>query len=209
MLVRMQDSVSRRRFLAVGVVAIGSALRAQPARPVVMLRTSKGDIRMELYPDIAPRTVANFLNYVNAGFYDGTVFHRVIEKFVVQGGGFTPELVPKPTLDPVRIETRNGMRNERGTVAMARRMGKDTATSEFFFNLRDNVRLDRAATRFGYTVFGRVVEGMEVVDRIAGVQTGLRGQMRDVPILPVLLESARVETAPSAGSASEPPAECC
>ena len=171
------------------------------------MRTSKGGIRIELYAEIAPRTVENFLAYVGAGFYDGTVFHRVIEGFVVQGGGYTPQLVPKPTFKPVRIETKNGLLNERGTVAMARQGGKDTATSQFFFNLQDNARLDRSGRQFGYTVFGRVLAGMDVVDRIARVQTGLRGPMRDVPILPVYLESARVEGRPAEPAPSGPPAE--
>jgi cyclophilin family peptidyl-prolyl cis-trans isomerase len=159
----------------------------------VALETSMGTVRAELYPEVAPKTVANFLAYVNSGFYDDTVFHRVIEGFVVQGGGFTPELVPKPTRKPVRIETKDGISNERGTVAMARQIGKDTATSQFFINLKPNTTLDRGALRFGYTVFGRVIEGMDVVDRISQVQTSRRGRMQDVPILPVFLESARVE----------------
>ncbi len=167
---------------------------AQPAPyPVVALQTSMGLVRMELWPEQAPLTVANFLRYVNSGFYDDTVFHRVIEGFVVQGGGFTPELQPKPTLKPVRIETKNGLRNERGTVAMARQWGQNTATSQFFVNLQDNTELDRGGRRFGYTVFGRVIEGMEVVDRISRVQTGRRGPMGDVPILPVFLEAAHAE----------------
>lgn len=166
---------------------------AQPAlRPVVELQTSMGLVRVELLPEQAPLTVANFLQYVNSGFYDDTVFHRVIEGFVVQGGGFTPELRPKPTRKPVRIETKNGLPNERGAVAMARQWGKNTATSQFFVNLKDNTELDRGVRRFGYTVFGRVIEGMEVVDRISRVQTSRRGPMEDVPILPVFLEGARV-----------------
>ena len=152
-----------------------------------------GDVRIELYPESAPRTVANFLAYVNSGFFDDTVFHRVIEDFVVQGGGFTPEMQLKPTAKPVRAETKNGLANERGTVAMARDLGRDTATSQFFFNLKDNEALDRDTRSFGYTVFGRVIEGMDVVDRISRVQTSRRGRMEDVPILPVFLDRARVE----------------
>ncbi len=207
MLKCIQAYVTRRCVLAIAAASSWGALHAESARPVVIVQTSKGAIRIELYPALAPRTVANFLTYVDSGFYDGTIFHRVIEKFVVQGGGYTPELAAKPTLKPVRIETKNGMRNERGTVAMARRTGKDTATSEFFVNLKDNVSLDRRASRFGYTVFGRVVEGMDVVDRISRVQTGLRGKMRDVPILPVLLESVRMENRLPAGTPSGIPAE--
>ena len=189
----MRTTYLRRWF--VGAVCGATAMTAfgQSPRPVVAMSTSYGDVRIELYPEIAPRTVANFLAYVDSGFYDDTIFHRVIENFVVQGGGFTPELTLKPVGKPVRIETKNGMQNERGTVAMARSLGRTTATSQFFFNLKDNVSLDRGTRQFGYTVFGRVTEGMDVVDRISRVQTSRRGRMEDVPILPVYLESARVE----------------
>ena len=184
---------TRRQFLiAVAGVASASA-QSDGNRPVVAIETSMGAVRIELYPESAPKTVANFLAYVNSGFFDDTVFHRVIEGFVVQGGGFTPEMQLKPTAKPVRAETKHGLANERGTVAMARDLGRDTATSQFFFNLKDNANLDRDARTFGYTVFGHVVEGMEVVDRISRVQTSRRGRMEDVPILPVLLERARVE----------------
>ena len=183
----------KRPLAFAACVALSLSTQAEELRPVVALQTSMGVVRAEIYPEVAPKTVANFLAYVNSGFYDDTVFHRVIEGFVVQGGGFTPELVPKPTRKPVRIETKNGMRNERGTVAMARQIGKDTATSQFFINLKPNTTLDRGALRFGYTVFGRVIEGMDVVDRISRVQTSRRGRMQDVPILPVFLETARVE----------------
>ncbi|MYB54038.1 MAG: peptidylprolyl isomerase A [Acidobacteriia bacterium] len=183
----------KRPLAFAACVALSLSAQVEEPRPVVALQTSMGVVRAELYPEVAPKTVANFLVYVNSGFYDDTVFHRVIEGFVVQGGGFTPELIPKPTRKPVRIETKNGMSNERGTVAMARQMGKDTASSQFFINLKPNTTLDRGALRFGYTVFGRVIEGMDVVDRISRVQTSRRGRMHDVPILPVFLETARVE----------------
>jgi peptidyl-prolyl cis-trans isomerase A (cyclophilin A) len=159
--------------------------------PLVILETSKGAIKIELFPAQAPKTVENFLRYVDAGFYADTVFHRVIRGFVVQGGGFTPDLELKPTLPPVRIESRNGLENARGSVAMARSLDRDSATSQFFINLSDNQQLNRSAKNFGYTVFGRVIEGMEVVDRIAAVQTSRRGEMDDVPIIPVFLEAAR------------------
>ena len=189
----MQYRRTRRRLLAVACAAFARPVRSETSWPVVAIRTSKGDVRIELNPDVAPRTVENFLSYVRAGYYDDTVFHRVIENFVVQGGGFTPEMALKPSGKPVRIETKQGMRNERGTVAMARQWGKDTATSQFFFNLKDNANLDRGTQRFGYTVFGRVIDGMAVVDRISRVQTSRRGPMEDVPILPVFLETARLE----------------
>ncbi len=183
----------RRRILAGVVAVVAASAQSDGNRPVVAMETSMGDVRIELYPESAPRTVANFLAYVNSGFFDDTVFHRVIENFVVQGGGFTPEMQLKPTAKPVRAETKNSLANERGTVAMARDLGRDTATSQFFFNLKDNEALDRDARSFGYTVFGRVIEGMDVVDRISRVQTSRRGRMEDVPILPVFLDRARVE----------------
>jgi cyclophilin family peptidyl-prolyl cis-trans isomerase len=168
-----------------------SGASAAGANPVVVLETSKGTIKIELFPQEAPKTVENFLRYVDAGFYADTVFHRVMRGFVVQGGGFTPEMELKPTLPPVKIESQNGLVNKRGSVAMARMADRNSATSQFFINLSDNEQLNRGARSFGYTVFGRVIEGMEVVDRIAGVQTSRRGEMDDVPILPVFLESAR------------------
>ena len=167
-----------------------AAILAAESGPVVVLETSKGVIKIELLPEAAPKTVENFLRYVDSGFYADTVFHRVIPKFVVQGGGFTPELELKPTFDAAPIETKNGLTNDRGTVAMARMDDKDSATSQFFFNLADNDKLNRSGFSFGYTVFGRVIEGMDVVDSIADVQTSKRGMMADVPILPVFLDRA-------------------
>ncbi|MBI1353487.1 MAG: peptidyl-prolyl cis-trans isomerase [Acidobacteria bacterium] len=158
--------------------------------PRVRIETSKGAFTMELFPDKAPQTVENFLRYVDLRYYDDTIFHRVIPKFVVQGGGFTPELNQKPTLPAVPIETKNGLTNDRGTVAMARDGRKDSATSQFFINLGDNETLNRSAHGYGYTVFGKVIEGMETVDAIANVQTSTRGPMKDVPILPVFLDKA-------------------
>jgi len=171
-------------------LAAGPATAQSPESPLIVLETSKGVVKIELFPEQAPKTVANFLTYVDTAYYDDTVFHRVIEKFVVQGGGFTPELEMKPTLEPVPIETKNGLTNDRGTVAMARQWKQNSATSQFFINLGDNEKLNRTAHNYGYTVFGRVIEGMEVVDRIARAQTSNRGRMRDVPILPVFLERA-------------------
>ena len=158
--------------------------------PVVALETSKGTIEIELYPEAAPKTVENFLKYVDDGFYADTIFHRVIKGFVVQGGGLTPELEEKPTMKPIRIEAQGDLLNERGTVAMARTDDRDSATSQFFINVADNAELDHSKQQFGYTVFGRVVSGMDVVDAIADVQTSTRGRMKDVPILPVFLDRA-------------------
>lgn len=156
----------------------------------IVFETTKGNFKIELLPDAAPKTVENFLAYVDMGFYSDVIFHRVIPKFVIQAGGFNPELEMRPTLPPVKIETKSGLTNDRGTVAMARTDAKDSATSQFFINLDDNEELNRGAYNFGYTVFGRVVEGMEVVDAIADVQTSSRGPMRDVPILPVIIDRA-------------------
>lgn len=164
---------------------------AAGSRPLVEIQTSKGSIKVELYSDLTPHTVENFLRYVDAKFYDDTIFHRVIAGFVIQGGGFTPELELLPTLPPIKIESNKDLPNVRGTIAMARMDDKDSASSQFFINVDDNSQLDRTARSFGYTVFGHVIEGMEVADRISKVQTSSRGPMKDVPILPVFIESIR------------------
>lgn len=156
------------------------------------LETSKGSIVLELYPDEAPETVKNFLGYVEDGFFDGTVFHRVIEGFMIQGGGFTADLERKETRPPIRNEASTGLSNERGTVAMARTNDPHSATSQFFINTGNNVRLDQGRGNPGYAAFGRVVEGMDVVDAIAGVRTGHKGGMVDVPVEPVVIETAKV-----------------
>ncbi|PWG63477.1 peptidylprolyl isomerase [Spiribacter halobius] len=168
---------------------IGSA--AADGNPEVVFETSAGEIRLELLADAAPVTVENFLGYVDDGFYDGTIFHRVIPGFVVQGGGFTEDLSRKPTGQPIVNEADNGLKNERGTLSMARTQAKDSATSQFFINLADNAFLDHGARDFGYAVFARVVEGMDVVQRIAEGQTSRRGPMTDVPVDPVVVERAR------------------
>ncbi len=160
-------------------------------RPRVVIETSKGEIRIELFADKTPRTAANFLRYVDEKFFDDTIFHRVIPKFMIQGGGFTPELDLKGTLPPIKIETRTDLPNVRGSVAMARTNDRNSASSQFFINLADNDQLDRSGPRPGYAVFGRVIVGMEVVDRIAAVQTSRRGSMRNVPIFPVIVISTR------------------
>lgn len=178
------------------------ALAAAPAagqsgedssRPRVALETSKGKIVLELYPDRAPKTVENFLAYVEGGFYDGTVFHRVIEGFMVQGGGFTADMERKPTRDPIANESGSALSNERGTIAMARTSDPDSATAQFFINTAANERLDaRGGGNSGYTAFGRVVEGMDVVDAIASVPTTRQGMFDDVPVEPVTIEGATV-----------------
>jgi peptidyl-prolyl cis-trans isomerase A (cyclophilin A) len=154
--------------------------------PKVKLETSLGDIVLELYPDKAPLTVENFLIYVEGGFYDGTIFHRVIPNFMIQGGGMTPDMKRKETRAAVKNEADNGLTNDRGTIAMARTSDKDSATSQFFINLKNNDFLNHGVRDFGYAVFGRVVQGMDVVDKIAAVPTGAR----DVPRETVLIKSA-------------------
>ena len=173
--------------LALSVLAAGSAW-AQKVR----LQTTAGDIVIELDAAKAPKTVDNFLQYVNAGHYDGTIFHRVINNFMIQGGGMTPDQREKPTRAPIPLESRNGLLNERGTVAMARTPDPNSATAQFFINVKDNAFLDAANARdgFGYAVFGKVVSGMDVVMKIAKVQTGNSGGMGDVPREPVIIESA-------------------
>lgn len=161
----------------------------------VRLETSRGPIVIALEPQQAPKTVANFLQYVDDGFYDGTLFHRVIDGFVVQGGGLTPGLRPKATRGPIQNEADNGLRNETGTVAMARTSDPHSASAQFFINLADNDFLDHVAPvpeAWGYCVFGRVVEGMDVVAAIARVPTTTRDGMPDVPVEDVLIERAEL-----------------
>lgn len=168
--------------------------------PKVALTTNQGVIVLELYPDKAPKTVANFLSYVQAGFYDGTVFHRVVPGFVVQGGGFDTSLAPKKTREPVENEAGNGLSNRRGTVAMARTAQIHSATSQFFINLADNTFLDHrddSARGFGYCVFGQVVEGMNVVDTIASIPTGPAGPFPgEVPQKAVVILKAELLASP-------------
>jgi cyclophilin family peptidyl-prolyl cis-trans isomerase len=157
---------------------------------MIVLSTSLGDIILELDAAKAPVTVKNFLAYVEAGFYDGTIFHRVIPDFMVQCGGFTPDMVQKKTNAPIKNEADNGLSNEPYTLAMARTSDINSATSQFFINLADNVFLDHGKRDFGYAVFGKVVKGMDIVDKIGGVKTGSAGGHRDVPVTPVLITKA-------------------
>jgi cyclophilin family peptidyl-prolyl cis-trans isomerase len=182
-----------------------------PAGPVVALdvvqgRTSLGTITLELDRDKAPITVDNFLQYVRSGHYDGTIFHRVIPDFMIQGGGFTPQMEEKPAGPPIRNEARNGLRNSRGTIAMARTNDPDSATCQFFINLKNNHTLDFGIGGAGYTVFGRVIDGMAVVDRIAGMPTTSRGRYENVPQFPIVIKKAReVKPAATAPKAAAPP----
>lgn len=171
-----------------------SAAAANDAHgPQVRLETTLGNIVIELQPDQAPRSAANFLDYVNSGFYDGTVFHRVISGFMIQGGGMTPELKEKPTHAPIPNEGKNGLKNVRGAIAMARTSDPDSATSQFFIDVVDNPALDYPGRDgHGYAVFGHVVAGMDVVDKIRNVETGSFQMYQDVPKTPVLIKAARV-----------------
>lgn len=183
------------RFLVTLIAVLCSAV-SFAANPQVELKTNMGAIVLELYPDRAPATVQNFLQYVKDGHYNGTVFHRVIPRFMIQGGGFTPDLKQKPTRQPIRNEADNGIKNTAGTVAMARTSDPHSATAQFFINIADNDFLDfRYPTRegHGYCVFGRVVKGMKVLQRIASIATGPGpAPHRDVPRQPVVIEHARL-----------------
>lgn len=158
----------------------------------IRLTTTMGDIVLRLDPDRAPISTENFVSYVRQGFYDGTIFHRVIENFMIQGGGFTPDLKQKPTGKPIRNEWQNGLKNVRGAVAMARTQVADSATAQFFINVQDNAFLDEPRDGAAYAVFGHVVEGMDVIDKIRKVRTGTRGFHDDVPVNPVTITKAQV-----------------
>ncbi|WP_341667281.1 peptidylprolyl isomerase [Alcaligenes sp. SDU_A2] len=163
--------------------------------PRVKLQTNQGDILIELNADKAPDTVANFLNYVNSGFYDGTVFHRVINNFMIQGGGFEAGMKQKPTEAPVKNEADNGLKNNKYTLAMARTSDPHSATAQFFINVADNDFLNFTAPTsngWGYAVFGQVIEGTEIVDKIKTVRTGNKGFHQDVPVEDVVIEKATV-----------------
>ena len=162
--------------------------------PKVVLDTSKGKIVLELYPDKAPETVNNFLNYVDKKFYDDTIFHRVIPKFMIQGGGFTTDMKRKPTEAPIKNEADKGLNNDRGTIAMARTGDPHSATAQFFISTVNNDFLNHKSKTqqgWGYTAFGKVVEGLDTVDAISAVKTTTRGPYRDVPVEPVVIQSAR------------------
>ena len=176
--------------------AAGAEEKAGPANPVVLMKTSLGQIKIELWPDKAPGTVKNFLQYADEGFYDGTIFHRVIGNFMIQGGGFTPDLKQKPTHSPIKNEASAELKNDRGTIAMARTMVVDSATAQFFINVVDNNSLnhrDDSQAGFGYAVFGKVIDGMDVVDKIKSVATTNSGQFQNVPANPVVIESVKRE----------------
>ena len=169
-----------------------------PAHTRVRIVTSMGTMVFELEDQRSPITVANFLSYVRAGQYEGTIFHRVIANFVVQGGGYLPDLSKRPTRDAIANESGNGLRNTRGTIGMARTDEPHSAHAQFFFNLADNPDLDPLPTRWGYTVFGHIVQGLDVLDRIGNVATGAAGELKeDVPLKPVIIEKIEIVPSPS------------
>ena len=175
-------------------LSLGGMASAQDSKnPQVILETSLGNITVELFESKAPVTVKNFLSYVESGHYDGTVFHRVIPTFMIQGGGFTPEMKQKNTKEPIVNESKNGLSNNEGTLAMARTSVPNSATSQFFINVKDNDFLDKAKSRdgVGYCVFGKVVKGMDVVEKIRVVKTDRNGPHSDVPIDPIVIKSAK------------------
>jgi peptidyl-prolyl cis-trans isomerase B (cyclophilin B) len=177
------------------IITTGSTARAERSHPLVKLETSMGEITIELYPDKAPATVANFLQYVKDGFFNGTIFHRVIPTFMIQGGGFDAQMNQKPTKAPIKNEADNGLKNEAYTVAMARTNVPDSATAQFFINVADNQFLNHTAKTpqgWGYAVFGKVVKGQEVVDKIKAVPTGNKGMLQNVPVEPVTIIKATV-----------------
>lgn len=187
---RLQLKLQLRLLFGTLMLCISGLALAQPA-PRVKLATSAGDIVLEMATDKAPKTVANFLQYVAERHYDGTIFHRVIDGFMIQGGGFNAQMQQKTTREPIALEANNGLKNERGTIAMARTSNPNSATAQFFINIVNNPNLNAPMPDgHGYAVFGRVVEGMEVVDKIRGVATGSLGMHQNVPRTPILINSA-------------------
>lgn len=184
----------RKKILAFIFVLMACMPLFSQQNPVVVMKTSMGEIEIELYADKAPVTVNNFLNYVDQGFYNGTIFHRVIDNFMIQGGGMIPGLFEKKGQAPIKNEAGNGLSNLRGTIAMARTQDVNSATTQFFINVVDNRFLDfknGTPAGFGYCVFGKVIKGMDVVDRIKAVATGRRGYFSDVPVNDVEIISVK------------------
>ncbi len=179
-------------LLISALISLCIALPAAAETVAVLMKTSKGDITLELDDAQAPKSVANFLQYVDSGFYDGTIFHRVIPNFMIQGGGMTADMAQKPTAAPIENEAKNGLKNSRGSIAMARTNDPHSATSQFFINHADNSFLDYPGQDgWGYAVFGRVTAGMDAVDAIAAVPTSVQTGRRDVPAETVVIESVR------------------
>lgn len=182
-------------LLFLGLCLAGSAFAADAKNPTLVLETNLGNVKVELFQKEAPISVKNFLEYTKSGFYNGTIFHRVIPGFMVQGGGFTTDLIPKPTLAPIKNEAANGLKNDRGTLAMARTGVVDSATAQFFINVSNNEFLNHrpgGPQAFGYAVFGKVIEGMDVVDKIAATKTGMKNGFSDVPVTAVVIKNVKV-----------------
>ena len=188
----MQNLIRLAALLLFASSAAFAQEGASGGNPVVVLHTNKGDITLELYQDKAPKTVENFLQYARDGFYDGTIFHRVIDNFMVQGGGFTANMEQKETQAPIENEANNGLKNARGTIAMARTQDPHSATAQFFLNVQDNDFLNHTGENlqgWGYAVFGKVIDGDDVLDKIRCVQTGGHAGHQDVPLEPIIIES--------------------
>ena len=184
---------ARRAFMGLVVTGLGGWSAYAQAAPSVQFQTSAGDFVIELNAEKAPKTVENFLQYVNDKHYEGTIFHRVIDGFMVQGGGFTASMVQKPTRGPIALEAANGLRNDRGTIAMARSGNPNSATSQFFINVVDNAGLNAPQPDgFGYAVFGKVSSGMETIDKIRTLPTGTKAGMQNVPLTPITINSVRI-----------------
>ena len=200
---RRLETLVAALFVAIGALNVGCTMAddgkpQNPNDPIVLISTSMGDMKVELYKDKAPATVGNFLAYVNDKFYDGTIFHRVIPRFMIQGGGFTPDMKQKQTKAPIKNEAGNGVKNTFGTLAMARTSDINSATAQFFINSKDNDFLDHkddTIQGFGYCAFGKVIEGSKVVQKIEGVQTDTKGMYEDVPVEPVVIKSVTVVSA--------------
>jgi peptidyl-prolyl cis-trans isomerase A (cyclophilin A) len=183
-------------LVLLGLCLAGSAFAAEAAKnPTLVLETNLGKIKIELFQKEAPISVKNFLDYAKSGFYDGTIFHRVIPGFMIQGGGFTADLSVKSTKPPIKNEATNGLKNDRGTLAMARTNVVDSASSQFFVNVANNDFLNHregGPEAYGYAVFGKVISGMDVVDKIAATQTGMQKGFSDVPVKPVIIKSVKI-----------------
>ena len=190
----VSHTLRMQRVVAVwGLVLVGALAGLAQAAPSVQFQTSAGEFVIELQPEKAPKTVENFLQYVNDKHYEGTIFHRVIDGFMVQGGGFTAAMVQKPTRAPIALEASNGLRNDRGSIAMARSGNPNSATSQFFINVVDNAGLNAPQPDgFGYAVFGKVSSGMETIDKIRMLPTGSKAGMQNVPLTPITIQSIRI-----------------
>ncbi len=199
--------ISAVLFIILGAIAPLIPLSALAQNPQVEVKTSMGNFTLELYQDKAPKSVANFMQYMKEGFFKDTIFHRVIDGFMIQGGGFDRKMQQKPTRAPIDNEAGNGLKNDTGTIAMARTSAPHSATAQFYINVADNVALNHREPTpqgYGYAVFGRVTKGMDVVMRIAKVTTGSSGPYQDVPTKPIIIEAVTLVTAPPATSPTTP-----